>query len=277
MAFIELNNVSYTYIEGDEPPVTALRNIDLSVEKGEMIAIIGPNGSGKSTLAKLFNGLFQPTEGSVSVGGLDTSDSGKIWDIRQQVGMVFQNPDNQLIATMVEEEVAFGPENLGLPSATIKARVDEALALVGLEEYRQAAPHHLSGGQKQRVAIAGIFAMRPDCIVFDEPTAMLDPMGRKEVMATIQKLRSEGKTIIYITHFMEEIVDCDRVIILKEGEKILEGTPLEAFQARDLIKDADLELPEVPYLVYKLREAGLPLSDEILTPESLVKKLCLLN
>ncbi len=277
MAFIEMQEVGYTYKEGEEPPVTALKNIDLEVEQGEMIAIIGPNGSGKSTLAKLFNGLFQPTTGRVTIGGLDTSNQDKIWEIRQQVGMVFQNPDNQLIATMVEEEVAFGPENLGLPPAAIRARVEEALQMVGLDEFRQAAPHHLSGGQKQRVAIAGIFAMRPDCIVFDEPTAMLDPMGRKEVMATIQKLRSEGKTIIYITHFMEEVVDCDRVIILQEGEKILEGTPQEAFQARDLIKNADLELPEVPYLVYRLREAGLQLPPNILTPESLVDKLCLLN
>ncbi len=277
MAFIEMQEVGYIYKEGEEPPVTALKNINLTVEKGEMIAIIGPNGSGKSTLAKLFNGLFQPTTGQITIGGLDTSDQEKVWEIRQQVGMVFQNPDNQLIATMVEEEVAFGPENLGLPPAVIQARVEEALQMVGLDEFRQAAPHHLSGGQKQRVAIAGIFAMRPEVIVFDEPTAMLDPMGRKEVMATIQKLRSEGKTIIYITHFMEEVVDSDRVIVLKEGEKILEGTPLEVFQARDLIKDADLELPEVPYLAHRLREAGLQLPPHILTPESLVDKLCLLS
>ena len=277
MPFIEMVDVSFTYKEGDEPPVTALKNINLSVEPGEMVAIIGPNGSGKSTLAKLFNGLLKPSTGTVTVDKKDTANEETIWDIRQQIGMVFQNPDNQLVATMVEEEVAFGPENLGLPPEVIRKRVDEALALVGLSEYRHFPPHHLSGGQKQRVAIAGILAMRPDCVVFDEPTAMLDPLGRKEVFGTIDRLRSEDKTIIYITHFMEEIIKSDRVIVLQEGQKLLEGTPLEIFRAREQIKNADLEMPEIPYLAYKLRQAGLKLPEDILTPESLVENLCLLN
>ncbi len=277
MAFIALEDVHYTYTEGNEPPVQAIHGIDLAIEKGDRIAIVGPNGSGKSTLAKLFNALLTPVQGQVLVDGMDTADEEKIWEIRQRVGMVFQNPDNQLVATMVEEEVAFGPENLGLPPKLIRQRVQEALEMVGMEEYRNFPPHHLSGGQKQRVAIASIIAMRPQCIVFDEPTAMLDPLGRQEVLKTIEKLAGEGITIVYITHFMEEVVDTDRVIILKAGQVMLEGSPLDVFQARDIVEDADLELPDIPCLVDKLQKAGLPLSTGILTKEELVKALCALK
>lgn len=277
MAFIELESVAYTYSHGDIVPVTALKGIDLTVVQGKMLAVIGPNGSGKSTLAKLFNGLLLPSQGRVVVNGLDTSNQEKLWDIRQQIGMVFQNPDNQLIATMVEEEVAFGPENLGLEPAVIRARVSEALKMVGMEQYRKYPPHNLSGGQKQRVAIASIIAMRPSCIVFDEPTAMLDPFGRKEVLETIKLLRKEGITIIYITHFMEEVIDCDEIVILKEGQIHLQGPPLEVFRAPDLVKEADLEIPEIPYLAGRLLRLGLPLTPDILDRESLVKALCSLS
>lgn len=277
MPFIEVKGVEFYYKDIEEPPVLALQDIDFQVEDKEALAIIGPNGSGKSTLAKLFNGLLLPSRGHVMIHGLDTAHEKNLWEIRQQVGMVFQNPDNQLVATMVEEEVAFGPENLGLPSKVIRRRVQEALELVGMEDHAQKPPHALSGGQKQRVAIASIIAMRPQCIVFDEPTAMLDPLGRKEVLDTIDILRREGITIIYITHFLEEVVDCDRIIVLQEGRMILQGTPKEVFRARDCIKGADLEIPDIPYLAYRLQRAGVPIPRDILTQEGLVKAICSLN
>lgn len=277
MDFIKFAGVNYMYQGEDETPFPALKGIDLTIKKGEYLTIIGPNGSGKSTLAKLFNGLLLPTEGQVLVNGMNTSDEKFLWEIRQKVGLVFQNPDNQLVATIVEEDVAFGPENLGLEPTVIRKRVDEALDLVDMAEYRNFAPHNLSGGQKQRVAIAGIIAMRPDCIVFDEPTAMLDPLGRREVLDTIRMLNEEGMTVIYITHFMEEVMGSDRVIILQEGKIIGEGAPADIFKDTELIKEADLEIPEVLYLVYRLQKAGLPLSSQIFTEKELVDALCSLS
>lgn len=253
----------------------ALKNINLRIEPGEFVAIIGPNGSGKSTLAKLFNGLYTPTEGDIFVAGFNTKNQDDIWKIRQKAGMVFQNPDNQIVATIVEEDVAFGPENLGIPPEEIRQRVKEALEIVELTEYADKAPHLLSGGQKQRVAIAGILAMKPDCIILDEPTAMLDPVGRKEVISTVKKLnQNEGKTIVLITHFMEEAVQADRVLVMEKGKVVMEGKPNEIFSQVERLKKLGLDVPQVTELAYKLTRDSVPVRRDILTVEEMVDCLC---
>lgn len=270
--------VSHYYNEGRENQVEALADINLEIRRGEFVTIIGTNGSGKSTLAKHLNALLLPSRGRVLVKDMDTRDAGKLWNIRQTVGMVFQNPDNQIVATTVEEDVAFGPENLGIPPAEIRRRVDEALAIVDMAEYKQAAPHLLSGGQKQRIAIAGVIAMRPECIVLDEPTAMLDPSGREEVMATVLKLnREEGITVVHITHYMEEAVWSDRVLVMDGGRIILAGTPREIFGRVAEIKAIGLDVPQVTDLAARLQRDGYPLPAGILTVEEMVRELCQLE
>ncbi|SHM85169.1 energy-coupling factor transport system ATP-binding protein [Caldanaerovirga acetigignens] len=271
-AEILVEGVFYQYPQSSE---MALKDVNLMIKKGEFIAIIGPNGSGKSTLAKLFNGLFVPTKGRITVDGLDTRDKENIWKIRQKAGIVFQNPDNQIVATVVEEDVAFGPENLGIPPDEIRKRVDEALEIVELKEYAQKPPHLLSGGQKQRVAIAGIIAMRPDYIIMDEPTAMLDPVGRKEVISTVKRLnREEGKTIVLITHFMEEAVEADKVIVMSDGQVVMEGTPREIFSKVDKLKAIGLDVPQVTELAHRLRGNGLAIREDVLTIDEMVECLC---
>jgi len=254
--------------------VLALRGINLEVGRGEFLAIIGENGSGKSTLAKHFNALLVPTEGEVRVDGMDTRDPRFQWEIRRRVGMVFQNPDNQLVATTVEEDVAFGPENLGLPPAEIRARVDEALALVGMSSFARHAPHLLSGGQKQRVAIAGVLAMRPECLVLDEPTAMLDPAGRRDVLATVARLNREEKiTVVYVTHFMEEAARADRVAVLFRGELVALEEPASLFSRVPDLRRWGLDIPPVAELAWRLRRRGWNLDGPVLTPEDLVAAL----
>lgn len=253
----------------------ALKGVCLEVKTGEFLVIIGHNGSGKSTLAKHFNALLLPHSGQVTVDGMDTKLKEHLWEIRQKVGMVFQNPDNQLIATTVEEDVAFGPENLGIEPARIRHLVDEALESVGLSSLKTRAPHLLSGGQKQRVAIAGIVAMRPRCLVLDEPTAMLDPVGRKEVMETITRLnKEEGLTVVHITHFMEEAVLADRVIVMEEGLIVMEGTPREVFSQVDKMKALRLDVPAMSELRHSLNLNNLGLSEDIMTVEEMVVALC---
>ncbi|MDP4088051.1 MAG: energy-coupling factor transporter ATPase [Bacillota bacterium] len=272
-------NVVFKYMghDGEEPKV-AIDGVDLNIKKGEFLVILGHNGSGKSTLAKHMNALLLPTEGKVYIEGLDTSDEKLLWDIRSKAGMVFQNPDNQIVATIVEEDVAFGPENLGVPSAEIRARVDDSLRIVNMYEYRRHAPHLLSGGQKQRVAIAGILAMRPECIVLDEPTAMLDPSGRKEVIKTISHLNKEmGITIILITHYMEEAVEADRIVVMDEGNIMLQGTPREVFSNVEMMKKIGLDVPQVTELAYKLGKHGLNINGDILTISEMVNALCQLR
>lgn len=272
---IEIKNLKYMYesLDGNED-IVAIDNLNISVKEGEFVAILGHNGSGKSTLAKLINGLLQPSSGHIKVDGMDTQDEESIWKIREKAGMVFQNPDNQLVATIVEEDVAFGPENLGIPSLEIQKRVDRALRLVEMEEYRIHSPHLLSGGQKQRIAIAGILAMEPECIIMDEPTAMLDPTGRDEVMKTITRLnKKENKTIILITHFMEEAVLADRVIIMEKGRIALEGTPREVFVEVDKIKKLGLDVPQVTELAYNLRREGYDIRKDVLYINELVEEL----
>lgn len=247
----------------------ALRGVDLTISRGEFVAIVGGNGSGKSTLAKHFNALLLPTEGEVIVDGLNTRDHATTWEIRQRVGMVFQNPDNQLVATVVEEDVAFGPENLGLPPAEIIRRVDEALAAVDMLEYRRREPHLLSGGQKQRVAVAGILAMRPQCLVLDEATTMLDPQGQREVLETIARLNEQGVTVIHITHDMDEAALFRRVIALADGRVALDGSPQDVFRSGDELERIRLALPPVPVLAERLRRDGLPLASSIFTVQQL--------
>jgi len=271
-AEITAKGVYYQYSASGD---LALSNINLTIKPGEFVAIIGPNGSGKSTLAKLFNGLFLPTKGDIFVDGLNTKDEANIWKIRQKAGMVFQNPDNQIVATIVEEDVAFGPENLGIPPKEIRQRIDEALRTVELTEFANKAPHLLSGGQKQRVAIAGILAMKPDCIILDEPTAMLDPVGRKEVISTVQKLnRQEGKTVILITHFMQEAVCADRVLVMEKGKIVMEGKPSEIFSQVEELKKHGLDVPQVTELAYLLSKDNVPLRKDILTVDEMVDCLC---
>ena len=267
---IEVNHLSHIYIDENGNDVRALDDVSLSIHRGEFVAIIGTNGSGKSTLAKHFNVLLQPTEGHITVCGVDTLDNEHIWNIRQHVGMVFQNPDNQIVAAVVEEDVAFGPENLGVPSIEIRKRVDEALAAVNMTEYAEHGPHLLSGGQKQRIAIAGVLAMKPECIVLDEPTAMLDPKGRLEVLKTIHKLnKEEGITIVLITHFMEEAVTADRVIVMKNGVKLQEGTPREIFTQVDTLKALGLDVPVAAEVASKLVQNGVDISKDIITNDEL--------
>lgn len=272
---IKMENVTYEYKSLiDDSIQQAVKNINLEIKKGEFLVILGHNGSGKSTLAKLMNGLITPTSGDVYVMGMNTKDEDKIWNIREKAGMVFQNPDNQIVATIVEEDVAFGPENLGIPPKEIRERVDKALEIVEMTEYKKHAPHLLSGGQKQRVAIAGILAMKPDCIILDEPTAMLDPIGRIEVMDTIKKLnKEENKTIVLITHYMEEAVEADRIIVMENGNIVMEGTPKEIFSQVDKIKALGLDVPQVTELVYHLRKDGIDLRADILSIEELVELL----
>ena len=267
---IEVNHLSHLYVDENGNDVRALDDVSLTIRRGELVAIIGTNGSGKSTLAKHFNVLLQPTGGNVTVCGFDTLDDEHIWNIRQHVGMVFQNPDNQIVAAVVEEDVAFGPENLGVPSAEIRKRVDDALAAVNMTEYAEHGPHLLSGGQKQRIAIAGVLAMKPDCIVLDEPTAMLDPKGRLEVLETIHRLnKEEGITIVIITHFMEEAVTADRVVVMKNGVKLQEGTPREIFTQVDTLKDLGLDVPVAAEVASKLIQKGVDIPNDIITNDEL--------
>ena len=267
---IEVNHLSHLYVDENGNDVRALDDVSLSIGRGEFVAIIGTNGSGKSTLAKHFNVLLQPTEGTVTVCGFNTLDDEHIWNIRQHVGMVFQNPDNQIVAAVVEEDVAFGPENLGVPSAEIRKRVDDALAAVNMTEYAEHGPHLLSGGQKQRIAIAGVLAMKSDCIVLDEPTAMLDPKGRLEVLETIHRLnKEEGITIVIITHFMEEAVTADRVVVMKNGVKLQEGTPREIFTQVDTLKDLGLDVPVAAEVASKLIQKGVDIPKDIITNDEL--------
>ncbi len=274
--FIRVQGVRFAYggKEGPSGPVV-LDDVSLLVYPGQMVAIVGRNGSGKSTLARHLNGLLLPQQGRVLVGGLDTRDETHLWEIRRQVGMVFQNPDNQLVATTVEEDVAFGPENLGLPPEEIRRRVDRALELVGMSAYRRSPPHRLSGGQKQRVAIAGVLAMRPACIVLDEPTSMLDPRGQREVLATLQELRRTLRVaVVYITHRMEEAVGADWLVVMERGRIVMEGPPREVFDRAARLEELDLEVPPVVRLARELRRGGLPLRPGILTADELVNELC---
>ncbi|MCR8745984.1 energy-coupling factor transporter ATPase [Romboutsia lituseburensis] len=271
---IKVNGVSFEYLT-EESSLKAIDNLTLDVKEGEFVAIIGHNGSGKSTLSKNLNAILLPSEGNILIDGLDTREEDKLWDIRQTAGMVFQNPDNQIVATIVEEDVAFGPENLGISPEDIRKRVEESLKSVGMYELRDRQPHLLSGGQKQRVAIAGIIAMKPKCIIFDEATAMLDPSGRKEVMKTIKRLnKEENITTLHITHFMEEAVEADRVIVMDKGRKLLEGTPREVFSKIDLLRQIGLDVPCMTELSSLLKEEGLNISSDILTVDEMVMKLC---
>ena len=269
---IKMENVSYEYNSYiDDSIQLAVKDLNLDIKRGEFFVILGHNGSGKSTIAKMINGLILPTRGDVYVNGMNTRDEEKIWDIRSTAGMVFQNPDNQIVATIVEEDVAFGPENLGIPPLEIRRRVDEALEIVEMTEYKSHAPHLLSGGQKQRVAIAGILAMEPDCIIFDEPTAMLDPSGRLEVINTIKKLNKEkNKTIVLITHYMDEAIEADRIMVLDHGEVALLGTPKEIFRQVEKLKSIGLDVPQVTELVYELNKEGYHFKDDVLSVEELV-------
>ena len=267
MKQIEVTNLSFSY-EQDSGKKPILNHVTLQFEKGQFVAVLGHNGSGKSTFAKHLNAILLPKEGTVLVDGIDTKDEEMTFTIRQKMGMVFQNPDNQLVATVVEEDVAFAPENLGVPPEEIRKRVDDALEAVGMSSRRLSAPHELSGGQKQRVAIAGIIAMRPECIVMDEPTAMLDPHGRRRVMATIKVLKEQyGITVILITHFMSEAVLADRVVVLSDGEVLLDGTPREVFSQGKTLTDAGLELPQVTRTAELLRGRGIPVEGVPLTVE----------
>lgn len=272
---IKVQNVSFAYSreEGSEP-VKAIDGISFEIEAGSFTAIIGKNGSGKSTLAKNLNGLLLPTEGDILVADYNTKDDAHIWDVRQTAGMVFQNPDNQLVSAIVEDDVAFGPENLGVDPQEIRQRVDQALEAVNMGQFKNKAPHLLSGGQKQRIAIAGVVAMKPRCIIFDEPTAMLDPKGRKEIMAIIDELHREGITVVLITHFMEEAVRADRVIIMNEGKILLDGTPAEVFSQGALIKSVNLDVPPIVELADELRAIGISVPDEIITEEKMVAYVC---
>ena len=273
---IEIKNASYVYRGNseDRQDVLALDDVSLSVRQGEFLAVLGRNGSGKSTLAKLMNALILPASGTVVVNGIDTSNEEMLWEIRSSTGMVFQNPDNQIVGTVVEEDVAFGPENLGVPPKEIRARVDEALEMIGMSEFKKHAPHQLSGGQKQRVAIAGILAMRPKCIVLDEATAMLDPVGRKEVMRILRRLNSEdGITIVHITHHMDEAGMADRVLVIDEGKCVMLGTPGKVFSDVERIKSLGLDVPQVTELMYELNKSGFWFSDRCLTVDAAVKRL----
>ena len=279
MGIIDTKKLVFEYIRRDEEGNVesinrAIDEVDISVEKGDFIAILGHNGSGKSTLAKHLNAILMPTEGTVWVDGMDTTDDDKLWEIRQTAGMVFQNPDNQIIANIVEEDVGFGPENIGVPTEEIWARVEESLRAVGMYEYHKHSPNKLSGGQKQRIAIAGIMAMKPACIVLDEPTAMLDPNGRKEVIRTIRELNKKEKvTVILITHYMEEVVHADKVFVMDNGQVVMEGTPRDIFSRVEELKEYRLDVPQVTLLAYELKQKGFPIPDGILTIEELTDSI----
>lgn len=276
---IHAENVYFYYKKHeDDTESIALEGVNLDVKKGEFLVVIGHNGSGKSTIAKHFNAILIPSKGNVFVEGMDTKDHNKLWDIRQRAGMVFQNPDNQIVATIVEEDVAFGPENLGVPPEEIRKRVDLALSTVGMTDYAHHGPHLLSGGQKQRVAIAGVLAMKPECIILDEPTAMLDPSGRKEVIETISRLnKEEGITIVLITHFMEEAVKADRVVVMEKGKVILEGNPREVFSKVNELKRLGLDVPQMTELSHELNLSGIKMKNDILTIEEMVDEICRLK
>lgn len=279
MGIIKSKQLVHEYIRRDEEGNTiginrALDDINIDIKKGDFVAILGHNGSGKSTLAKHLNAILMPTEGTLWVNGYNTKEEDHVWDVRQSAGMVFQNPDNQIIGTIVEEDVGFGPENLGVETKEIWARVEESLRAVGMLEYRSHSPNKLSGGQKQRVAIAGIMAMKPECIVLDEPTAMLDPNGRKEVIRTITRLNREEKvTVLLITHYMEEVIDADKVIVMDEGKIVMEGTPREVFTRVEKLKQYRLDVPQVTELAYELRKSGLAIPEGILTVDELVREI----
>lgn len=273
---VEFHNVTFCYDadEGEQQPEPAIRDFTFNVKKGEFVAVLGHNGSGKSTVAKLSNSILIPNEGKVLVKGMDTADEDLSYEIRKTVGVVFQNPDNQIVASIVEEDVAFGPENLGLPREEIRKRVDDSLKAVGMYEYRHHEPHKLSGGQKQRVAIAGIIAMRPECIFLDEPTAMLDPKGRKEVMDTVIKLNKEyGMSVVFITHFMEEAVLADRVAVIDNSRLLLEGTPKEVFKQEDLLRSVGLDIPQITNLAREMKKSGVRIDDSVLTLNEFVENI----
>ncbi len=277
MNIIKAAGLVFDYIRRDEEDKIeekkrALNHLNVEIEKGSFVAVLGHNGSGKSTFAKHLNGILLPTEGEVWVAGMDTSEEENLWDVRKAAGMVFQNPDNQIIGNVVEEDVGFGPENLGVPTEEIWTRVDKSLKAVGMALYRKKSPNRLSGGQKQRVAIAGVMAMRPQCIVLDEPTAMLDPNGRAEVIRTVRELnRQEGITAVLITHYMEEVIDADRVIVMDDGNIVMDGTPKEIFSQVDRLKEYRLDVPQATELAYELKKAGVKLPDGILSKEEFVE------
>ena len=276
---IECRNLFFKYTAGEnQEEKIAINDVNLQIKEGEFIAILGHNGSGKSTMAKHMNALLIPTEGKMLVNKMDTSDMNNLWNIRETAGMVFQNPDNQLVATIVEEDVAFGPENLGVPPEEIRKRVDEALERVGMSEYKRHAPHLLSGGQKQRIAIAGILAMKPKCIIFDEPTAMLDPSGRKEVLDTIIDLnKNYGITVILITHYMDEAAKADRIVVMDKGKLILDGKPRDVFSNVEKMKSIGLDVPQVTELSYELQKAGINIDTRILDVNEMVNAICQLK
>ena len=279
MNIIKAVNLVFDYIRRDEEGQVeevkrALDHVNLEIEKGSFVAILGHNGSGKSTFAKQINGILSPTDGTLFVSEMDTRDEAHLWDIRKNAGMVFQNPDNQIIGNIVEEDVGFGPENIGVPTEEIWKRVDESLKAVGMMMYRKQSPNHLSGGQKQRVAIAGVMAMKPECIVLDEPTAMLDPNGRKEVIRTVHEVnRAEGITMGLITHYMEEVVDADRVIVMDDGHIVMDGTPKEIFSRVEELKQYRMDVPQVTELAWELQKKGIPLPDGILRKSELLDAL----
>ena len=280
MGIIKAVNLIFDYIRHDEEEDKdevshALKGVSLDIKEGDFVAILGHNGSGKSTFAKLMNGILLPTDGTVYISKMRTDDEEHLWDVRKTAGMVFQNPDNQIIGNVVEEDVGFGPENLGVPTDEIWKRVEESLTATGMISYRAHSPNKLSGGQKQRVAIAGVMAMQPECIVLDEPTAMLDPNGRKEVLRAVRKLNEEkGVTVILITHYMEEVVFADRVFVMDSGKLVMQGTPREIFSEVEKLKELRLDVPQVTLLAYELRKNGVDLPEGILTIEELVNALC---
>ena len=275
MGIIKASKLIFDYIRRDENDQIeevnrAIDGVDLDIKKGDFVAILGHNGSGKSTLAKHINGILTPTEGTVWVSDMNTAEEDRIWEIRRKAGMVFQNPDNQIIGNVVEEDVGFGPENIGIPTEDIWKRVDASLEAVGMTAYRYQSPNKLSGGQKQRVAIAGVMAMKPECIILDEPTAMLDPNGRAEVIRTVRELnQKEGITVLLITHYMEEVVQADRVIVMDQGHIVMDGTPKEIFSRVETLKSYRLDVPQITELAYELRKAGMPLPDCVLSGEEL--------
>lgn len=283
MGIIEAAKLAFEYKKYDEngeveETIRAVDGVDLDVKKGDFVAVLGHNGSGKSTLAKQINAILTPTDGTLYVDGMDVRDEKNIWDVRKTAGMVFQNPDNQIIGTVVEEDVGFGPENLGVPADEIWKRVEESLKDVGMLEYRKSSPNKLSGGQKQRVAIAGVIAMEPKCIVLDEPTAMLDPNGRKEVIKTVRRLQKTKKvTVILITHYMEEVIEADQVFVMDKGHVVMHGTPKEVFSQEEKLKKYRLDVPQVTMLADELRKRGLDIPKGILKKEELVEVLCRLN
>ena len=279
MGIIKASKLIFEYIRRDEEENIqeidrAIDNLELDIEKGSFVAILGHNGSGKSTFAKHINGILTPTEGTVWVSGMNTADEESVWEIRKRAGMVFQNPDNQIIGNVVEEDVGFGPENIGIPTKDIWKRVDESLEAVGMSTYRYQSPNKLSGGQKQRVAIAGVMAMKPECIVLDEKTAMLDPNGRKEVIRTVRELnQKEGITVLLITHYMEEVIQADRVIVMDDGKLVMDGTPREIFSDVNRLKSYRLDVPQVTELAWELKEAGVKIPAGILSQEELMEYL----